>query len=84
MSATPPLKEDRDANLDKLEDAVNEWGEKEKTRLEEETKYLRAVLEGRGASDAGTKNLSQASDLLVQAVTDFIIYTDTSPKPAAG
>jgi hypothetical protein len=74
MATIAPTKAKRDENLDKLKSAVQEWGDKEKTRLEEETSYLRSVLEGRGASDTGTKNISAASELLAQAVTDFIIY----------
>lgn len=76
MATIAPTKAKRDENLRKLKSAVEEYGKNEKTRLEEETKYLRSVLEGRGASNSGTKNISQASELLAQAVTDFIIFTN--------
>lgn len=76
MATFPPSKDERDANLDALKDAVLEWGEKEAVRLEEETQFLRDVLQGRGASDAGSTNLEAGSELLQRAVTDFILSAE--------
>jgi hypothetical protein len=61
-SRRPPTKADRDANLDALQAAVDEWGEKERNRLENEVKFMRAVLKGRtGSEEAGTEALDAAS-----------------------
>jgi len=76
MATFPPTKDERDANLDALKDAVLEWGEKEAIRLEDETQFLRDVLKGRGASDAGTVNLEAGSELLQRAVTDYIVFAE--------
>lgn len=75
MAKLPPTKADRDANLDTLKDAVKEWGDKEKTRLENEVKFMRAVLKGRtGSEKAGTKNLDTLSKFLKTEIDDFIQY----------
>lgn len=72
MATTPPTKEERDANLDKLLSAVQEWSNKEVTRLENEVKYMRAILKGRGAQATGTRNLAKASALVVDEIDAFI------------
>jgi len=75
MAKLPPTKADRDANLDTLKDAVKDWGDKEKTRLENEVKFMRAVLKGRtGSEKAGTENLNTLKDVLKLEVDDFIQY----------
>jgi len=68
----PPSKEARDANLDKLQQAVNEWAQKEVTRLENETQFLRAVLAGRGAQGAASGNLATSSSLVFAEVDEFL------------
>ena len=73
MAKTPPTVDERDANLDALKKAADEWFEVEKKRLENETKFMRSVLQGRGASDAGTLNLATESALLQSEVDDFIV-----------
>lgn len=74
-SRRPPTKDERDANLDALQTAVNEWGEKERSRLENEVKFMRAVLLGRtGSEEAGTKALDSASALLQAEIDDFIEF----------
>lgn len=74
MASSPPQSiDDRDANLDALKEAADEWFDKEKTRLENETKFLRAVLEGRGMTDVLNKNLNLAADLVAAEVNAFII-----------
>lgn len=71
MSTQIPSKESRAANLDSFKKTVDEWAKKETERLENEVKFLRSVLQGRGASDAGTKNLEVISALLQQEVVDM-------------
>lgn len=73
MSKRPPTKSERDANLDKLKSAVKEWGDKEKARLENEVKFMRAVLKGRtGSEKAGTQNLDTLQEILKLEIEDFI------------
>jgi len=73
MAAQPPTKAQRDANLNALKTAVDEWAETETARLENETFFMRAVLQGRGASDLGTKNLALASALLQTEINEFLV-----------
>lgn len=74
-SKRPPTKTERDAHLDALQSAVDEWGEKEKSRLENEVKFMRAVLKGRtGSEEAGTQALDSASALLQAEIDDFIAF----------
>jgi len=75
MATKPPTKAERNANLDALKSAVDEYAEDEKRRLENETKFLRAVVQGRGASDAGTANLAEAGKVLQVEIDQFIIGT---------
>ncbi len=75
MAAQPPTKAERDANLDALKEAVDEWAESERTRLENETFFMRSVLQGRGASNLGTKNLALASTLLQVEINEFLVGT---------
>jgi hypothetical protein len=75
MARLPPTKADRDANLDSLKSAVKSWGDKEKTRLENEVKFMRAVLKGRtGSEKAGTQNLDTLQKILELEVEDFIAF----------
>lgn len=73
MAKNPPTKAERDANLDQLKKAVDDWFEDEKKRLDNETKFMRSVLQGRGASDAGTRNLAAVSALLQVEVDEFVV-----------
>lgn len=73
MAKTPPTTDERDANLDKLTKAMDDWFEDEKRRLDNEAKFMRSVLKGRGVSDAGTRNLDEASALLQSEVDEFIV-----------
>jgi hypothetical protein len=73
MAKAPPTREERDANLDALTSAVKEWGDKETARLENEVKFMRAVLKGRiGSEKAGTANLDSLSKLLQAEVDAFM------------
>lgn len=76
MATSLPTKDERDANLDALQEAVDEWADKEKERIEDEVKFLRAVRKGRtGAEMASTQNLAQAETLIVAEINSFLIFT---------
>lgn len=72
MATIPPTKAERDANLDALQEAVDEWSGKEETRLDNESKFLRAVVQGRGASNTGTQNLEKTASLTQSEIDQFI------------
>jgi hypothetical protein len=72
MAKIPPTEAERNASLDALQAAVDEWAETETTRLDNEVTFLRAVLSGRNASDLGSKNLAQTSNLLQAEINDFL------------
>ena len=75
MANSPPTEKERNANLDQLQFDVDEWVEKEKTRIENEVKFLREVRLGRtGADKASTQNLAQAEALIVAEVNSFLIF----------
>lgn len=75
MSKVAPTVDARNANLDALQTAIDEWVESETSRLDHETRFLRAVLQGRGASDLGTKNLESALSLVQEAISQYIGVT---------
>lgn len=71
-----PTKDERDANLDALKTAVDEWIAKEKTRIEEEVTFLRKVLKGRtGSEEANSTNLAKSLELVVAEIDSFLIGT---------
>ena len=72
MTKRAPKDDSRNANLDALKKAVDQWAETETTRLDNEVTFLRAVLEGRKASDVGTKNLATTSSLLQSEINEFL------------
>jgi hypothetical protein len=85
MASYPPTKDARDQNLQILLAKVNEWGAKEKMRIENETQFLQAVLMGRNKSnDPGTQNLEMTSELLQSAITDFILFGSSPGGGAPG
>lgn len=74
-SKRPPTRDERDENLDSLQEAVDDWGKREQDRLENEVKFMRATLKGRtGSEQAGTEALDAASDLLQTEIDDFIAF----------
>ena len=76
MATSPPTRAARDANLDALQAAVDEWAESEITRLDNETQFLRAVLQGRsGSKELAQKNLASAGALLQAEIDAFIVGT---------
>jgi hypothetical protein len=62
----------RDENLDALQQAVDEFFEEEKKRLDNETKFLRSVAQGRGAPNVGTSNLLSGAKLVQIEIQDFL------------
>ncbi len=75
MATSPPTKDERDANLDALQTSLDEWADSEKTRLENEVKFMRSVLKGRtGSETAGTLNLASAGDVIVAEIENFLSF----------
>lgn len=72
MAIVPPSTTERDANLDTLKQAADDWFDKEQKRLDNETKFLRSVLKGRGLKEAGSKNLEAISAVVVEEINSFI------------
>jgi hypothetical protein len=67
-----PTKADRDANLDKLKSEAKKYFDLETTRIDNETKFLRSVLQGRGARGAAAENLALAKELVQGEIDDFL------------
>jgi len=84
MALLPPDKESRDANLNALLAATQEWGQKEKTRLDNETLFLRSVLTGRGATAAGDANLEAAVSALEGEIDQYILFGSVGGGGAPG
>lgn len=63
---------ERNARLDSLKAAVDDWADRELKRIENEGRFIDAVLAGRGARRAGTANLSQLSVLVEDEVKAFL------------
>jgi hypothetical protein len=75
MANEQPTVDERNANLDKLEQATNDWATAEQKRLEDEVAFLRKVQKGRGAEDATTANLAQVTELVQLEIDQFLIGT---------
>jgi len=64
---------ERDARLDALKEAVEEWADKEITRLEDEATFLKSILKGRtGAGRLTEQNVADASKLVVDEISQFL------------
>jgi hypothetical protein len=72
MATLAPTEDARNANLDALQKAVDEWAKVETARLGNETKFLQAVLKGRKSSSTGTKNLEATSKLVQESISEYI------------
>ena len=72
MARTPPTTVKRDANLTALKAAVMRWYKAESIRLDNETKFLKAVLSSRGIVSLGSRNVGVLAGLTAIAITDFI------------
>jgi hypothetical protein len=61
------------ALLDQLEIDVKEWLTVEKTRIKNEVKFLKAVLEGTtGSSKVRRKNVELSKSFLVEEIDSFL------------
>jgi len=66
-------REERDARLDRLQEALDSWYEKERGRLEDEATFLKSVLRGRtGSERLSRENTSEAEVLVVDDITSFL------------
>lgn len=68
----PSTKAERDANLDELKKAFQEYADREEQRLDKETQFLQSILQARGASSVGALNLRDAVTLLQDEVAAFL------------
>jgi hypothetical protein len=63
----------RNARLDRLQQALNEWHESERGRLENEATFLKSVLRGRtGSERLSRENTTEAEVLVVTDITSFL------------
>lgn len=67
-----PTKAQRDANLDQLQAAANQYLQTEIARLDSETQFLRSVLQRRGATQVAALNLNGASSLVQQEIEAYL------------
>lgn len=72
MAGSTPTREERDANLDALQTALDSWYDKEKERLETEVQFLKDVREGRETTNVEALNLSTVTELAVAEVKAFL------------
>lgn len=78
---TPLVAEDdrteaRNAKLDRLKEAVDDWYDREKSRLEDEATFLKSVLRGRtGSERLSRENTSEAEVLVTDDITSFLAGT---------
>jgi hypothetical protein len=71
--ATDDRTEARNAKLDRLKDALTEWYDREKARLEDEATFLKSVLRGRtGSERLSRENTSEAEVLVTDDITSFL------------
>lgn len=65
--------QDRDAQLDRLKEAFDDWYSREKSRLEDESTYLKSVLRGRtGSERLAQENTTEAEVLVVNDIESFL------------
>lgn len=66
-------KAERDARLDALKTAVDEWGKKEKKRYEDEAKFLQSVIDGHtGAGKTASANAQKSAAYCVDQISQFL------------
>lgn len=70
--ALPPSRQARDQNLDTLEQAANDWFDQEEQRLDLESKFLKSVLQARGANESAALNLAGASTVVQDEIAAFL------------
>ena len=77
MADPIPTKEKRDENLSKLQSAMKEFADKEIKRLDNETKFMRAVMKGRtGSEKLGTSNLLETAKLVQDEIDQFLLFEE--------
>jgi hypothetical protein len=72
MATTDQAKIDRDKRLDELKKATTEWADKEIKRLEDEAKFLKSLKGRAGAGKLTNQNVSDASKLVVDEISQFL------------
>lgn len=71
-------KERRDALLDELKTATEEWYGAEKQRIEDEVTFAKSVLRGRTGSERLARSNTEEARILVQDdVTSFLAGTSS-------
>ena len=71
--STEKRKQDRDARLDALKEATDEWADKEIKRYEDEAEFLKSILKGRtGAGRLANQNVADSSKLVVDGISQFL------------
>lgn len=64
---------DRNAKLDRLQQAFNDWYDSEHKRLTDEATYLKSVLRGRtGSERLARENTTEAEVLVTNDITSFL------------
>lgn len=65
--------EARNALLDRLKEATDEWHTKERGRLEDEATFLKSFLRGRAGSERlSRENTAEAEVLVIDDITSFL------------
>jgi hypothetical protein len=66
-------KQARDAKLDRLKEALDSWYRREKSRLEDESTFLKSVLRGRtGSERLSRENTAEAEVLVTDDISSFL------------
>lgn len=70
--------EARNALLDQLKEAVEDWHKKEIKRIDDEVTFVKSVLRGRtGSERLSRSNTEQARVLVIDDITSFLAGTPT-------
>jgi hypothetical protein len=65
--------ERRNALLDELKDALDEWGDAEEQKIEDEVTFMKSVLRGRtGSERLARSNTAQARILVIDDINSFL------------
>lgn len=77
MATQIPTKAERDANLDTLQKETKKWADDVILRLDNEAKFMRAVVKGRtGSEKLGSLNLFEASKVVQAEIDSFIVFDE--------
>lgn len=70
--------EARNALLDELKDALNDWHDQEIKRIDDEVTFAKSVLRGRtGSERLSRSNTTEARILVVDDINSFLAGTST-------